>query len=593
MQNERLIDLIDLQIKKDENNFCMKIKNETNENIYSWKEVNKITDSISSYLLSNNINHQDKVGILSQNKPEWSFIDIACLKIGACSVPMYPTTTEEHLIHIINDAEIKIIFIGEEEQFIKVNKIKNMCPSLKKIIYINNDEFESIRNNKILEDEINKRKKEIKKEDLVTLIYTSGTTGLPKGVKLDNENFYYAIKSHEERIKINNNDVSLCFLPLSHIFERAWSYFVLVSGGCNYYLNNPQDITEALKYSKPTVMSSVPRFFEKVYSKVQIDLEKASESKRNLFKWATRTGRKVFSRKSNKEFVSPLLLIKYYIAKKLVFSKFKDGFGGNIRFFNCGGASLQDDVNLFFHSLGIPIIYGYGLTESLATVSCYTKIPAIGSVGKPMDSVKIKISDSNNEILLKGKTITKGYYNLPNENKLAFTEDGWFRTGDAGRIDAEGNLYYTERIKELMKTSNGKYIAPQNVEGTLLKDKFIDQVAIIAEGETFVSALIVPDYSVLEDYAKEKAIVFKDKKELIANSEIIKVIETRVKEIQEKLHGFEQVKKFKLLEKPFTIKTNEITPTLKLKRKVIAEKYRHLIDDIYNKKQKTNKDEKD
>lgn len=559
------------------------------EKTFNWGQVHDNVNALSSYLIDEGFEKQDRVGIYANNSPSWHFVDFSCLQLRGCSVPIYPTTNKEHLTHIINDSGLKYLFVDTKDKFDLAMSIKDKCPSLIKIISFNNDELKDICNDyivnkKIKTEELNKIEKEIKKEDLVTLIYTSGTTGMPKGVMLDNENFDAALVANRDRIKITDKDRSLCFLPLSHIFERAWSYYILTTGAENYYLSDPQRVAATIKKAKPTVMSSVPRFFEKVYTKVQSDLDKASNSKNRVFKWATRVGRKVFSRKMNNEFVSPLLHLEYTIAKKLVFSKFKESFGGNIRFFNCGGASLQDDVNMFFQSLSLPIIYGYGLKESLATVSCYTKIPAIGSVGKAVEGVKIKIDENNQEILIKGNTVTKGYYNMPEENKKTFTEDGWFKTGDAGRIDSEGNLYYVERIKELMKTSNGKYIAPQNIEGTIMKDKYVEQVAIFAEGETFVSALIVPDYEALEEYAKEKAIAFKNKKELLENTDVRAMLEQRIKQVQESLHGFEKVKKFKLLEKPFSMIENEITPTLKLKRKIILEKYKHLIDDLYNKK---------
>lgn len=559
---------------------------------YTWANVKNKVDSISMFFIERDLEVQDRIGIFSNNSPKWHFVDFACLQNRLCSVPIYPTTTEEHLEHIINDSQLKILFVESEEQLDKANSVKNNCPSLMEIICLDDPSTDkmmsavedgmSVDTKKIENIELN-----IDKEDLVTLIYTSGTTGMPKGVMIDNENFQAAIAANKDRIQVGETDRSLCFLPLSHVFERAWSYFIMTSGAQNYYISNPQQVAKLIKKAQPTLMSSVPRFFEKIYTKVQGDLDKSSSSKRKIFKWATRIGRKVFSRKMNNEIVGPILYLQYALAKKLVYSKFKDSFGGKVRFFNCGGASLQNDVNFFFQSLSLPIIYGYGLTETLATVSCYTKIPAVGSIGKPIKGLEVKIDESNNnEILVRGKSITKGYYKLPEENAKAFTEDGWFRTGDAGRLDSEGNLYYVERIKELMKTSNGKYVAPQNVEGTIMKDKFIDQIAIVAEGETFVSALIVPDYHMLEEYAKDKAISFKDKKELLENTDIKAMLEARVKSIQDNLHGFEKVKKFKLLEKPFSILENEITPTLKLKRKVIEKKYKHLIDEIYNKKKK-------
>ncbi len=555
---------------------------------FSWTGINEQSNKISNYLIKEGLEVQDKVGILADNSPEWTILDIACLKTRACSVPLYTTNTPQQIIHIINDAEVKFAFVGTEKQKEMIENVMTECPSLKKIILINSKEYKDILTSELNDDIRKERMNDISDDDLITLIYTSGTTGMPKGVMLSNLNFRTGLAAHKERIELRKSDRNLCFLPLSHVFERSWSYYVMTCGGQNYYLENPQDIAEAIKKIQPTVMSSVPRFFEKVYSKVQDQIDKAPSSKQKIFKWATRVGRKVFARKMNKEIVSPLLLLQHFIAKKLVFQNLKNNFGGNIRFFNCGGASLQDDVNLFFQSVSLPIIYGYGMTETLATVSCYSKIPALGSVGKALPGVEIKIDkENNNEILVRGNTITKGYYNLPEENEKLFTKEGWLRTGDAGRLDNEGNLYYVERIKELMKTSNGKYIAPQNVEGVLMKDKYIEQAVVIAEGETFVSALLVPDYDAIEEYAKDKMIDFQSKKELLENSKIVTMLESRIENIQkESLQNFEKVKKFKLLEKPLSIVENEITPTLKLKRKVILQKYKKMIDEIYKKDKK-------
>ncbi len=594
MTSNYMMELLDKQLSKTS---TAMIYNDNGKEIkFGWDNVAEKVNLLSKFFIDKDMKTQDKVGIFADNSPEWSMVDFACLKTRMCSVPLYSSSTLSHLTHIIDDAEIKIIFVDNEEQFNMVNSIKNQCRSLKMIVPFNdldnrftlNKLFELYTRDeyKDLSSKLTEIEKSATAEDLATLIYTSGTTGMPKGVKLTKGNFSAALKAHEERIKITDKDRSLCFLPLGHIFERAWSYFIMLNGAENYYVANPQNIAQEIKLAKPTVMSSVPRFFEKVYNKVQIDLDKSTTAKINVFKWATRVGKKVLSRKSNHEFISPLLYLQHKIADHLVFSKFKESFGGRIRFFNCGGASLQDDVNLFFQSLSLPIIYGYGMTETLATVSCYTKNPVIGSVGKPMSGVQVKIDPSNNEILVKGDTVTKGYYNRPYDNETLFTEDGWLRTGDAGRIDIEGNLFYVDRIKEMMKTSNGKYVAPQNVESTIGQDKYIDQIAVIADGETFVSALIVPNYEALEEYAKETSISFKNKAELIDNEKIKEMFHERVNAIQETLQGFEKVKKFKLLEKPFSIDAGEITPTLKLKRKQIVEKYKHFINEFYGKTEK-------
>lgn len=551
----------------------------------SWAELQNQIDQLSYALLANGIGVQEKVAIFAQNMPRWTMTDIAAMQIRAVAVPIYATNTAKQVEYILNDGDIKILFVGDQEQFDHALEIANNCPQLQKIVAMK-DEMD-LHNVEIAqhwqdfvrveqdEQALSQRLNEKRLDDLFTLIYTSGTTGEPKGVMLDYANLAHQLQAHDKALpNVDENDVSLSFLPFSHIFERAWVSYVLHRGAVNCYLEDPHQVREAMAAVRPTLMCAVPRFYEKIYTAVWDKVNKAPVHRRTLFNWAIRTAEdELLGKKS-----SPLQCLQYAIADKLVLSKLRALLGGRIRMMPCGGAKLEPSIGVFFQSIGINIKLGYGMTETTATVSCWQeKGFNANSTGVLMPDVEVKIGEEN-EILVRGGLVMRGYYKKPEETAKAFTADGFLKTGDAGELDADGNLYITDRIKELMKTSNGKYIAPQYIEGKIGKDKFIEQIAIIADAKKYVSALIVPCFDSLEEYAKKLNITYQDRMELIKNSEVVKMFEQRINELQKDLASFEQVKKFTLLSQAFSTKMEEITPTLKLRRKVIMERYKAQID---------------
>lgn len=554
----------------------------------SWIELQKQINQLSYALLANGIGIQDKVAIFAQNMPRWTITDLATMQVRAVAVPIYATNTAKQIEYILNDGDIKILFVGDQEQYDQAIEIANNCSQLHKIVAMK--ESIDLRNMEIAqhwqafidvpknETVLNQRLKDKRLDDLFTLIYTSGTTGQPKGVMLDYVNLAHQLQAHDKTLPhIDENDVSLSFLPFSHIFERAWVAYVLHRGAVNCYLEDPLQVREALSAVRPTLMCAVPRFYEKIYSAVWDKVNQSPKHRQALFKWAIHTADKELIGKKT----SFLHRLQYALADKLVLSKLRALLGGRIRMMPCGGAKLDATIATFFQSIGVNVKLGYGMTETTATVSCWQeKDFNVNSIGVLMPNVEVKIGEEN-EILVRGDLVMRGYYKKPEETANAFTEDGFLKTGDAGELDAEGNLYITDRIKELMKTSNGKYIAPQYIEGKIAKDKFIEQIAIIADAKKYVSALIVPCFDSLEEYAKKLNISYQDRVELIKNSEIIKMFEQRINELQKDLASFEQVKKFTLLSQAFTTKMEEITPTLKLRRKVISERYKAQIEKMY------------
>lgn len=552
-----------------------------------WSTLQQEIDNISLALIAQGIEIQDKIGIFAHNMPRWSIADFGAMQARVVTVPIYATNTPPQVEYIINDADIRILFVGEQAQMDCAIQIANNCTQLIKIVAMKSsinlhnhplachwENFIQVDKNMIV---LEARLASKRLDDLFTLIYTSGTTGDPKGVMLDYANLAHQLQSHDQALNISEQDISLSFLPLSHIFERAWVAYIFHRGTTNCYLENTDQIRQALVETKPTVMCAVPRFYEKIYAAVLDKVEKAPFIRRTLFHWAIQAGEKHYQ--SAKP--SRWLKWQHKWADKLVLSKLRALLGGQVRMMPCGGAKLEPTIGKFFHSLGVNVKLGYGMTETTATVSCWEDHGFNpNSIGKLMPNTEVKIGE-NNEILVRGGMVMRGYYKKPEETANAFTEDGFLKTGDAGEIDEHGNLHITDRIKELMKTSNGKYIAPQYIEGKIGKDKFIEQIAIIADAKKYVSALIVPCFDSLEEYAKQLNIKYQDRLELIKHAEIIQMFEKRLHEIQKELASFEQVKKFTLLPQAFTQAMEEITPTLKLRRKVIMQRYREQIEKMY------------
>lgn len=560
----------------------------------SWEKLGTITTQLSKALLQQGVAPQQTVGILSQNTPQWTLTDLACLQIRAVTVPIYTSNTAEQALYVMNHAEIKFLFVGDEKQYLKALEVADQCPSLQKIILFDDHiplkeqkysihwtDFLALGNNNALDEELQQRIDSRDLSDLFTVIYTSGTTGEPKGVMLTYENLAYQMLGHSQRLEVDDTDSSLSFLPLTHVYERAWTFFCLYKAVVVYYLEDTNLVREALAEVRPTLMCAVPRFYEKIFATVHDKADAASFGKRMLFKLAVKTGRRVLTLKEQNRKPSFLLKKAYNFFDKLVYSKLKAVLGGRIKFMPCGGANLEPSIGRFFQSIGINVKLGYGMTETTATVSCWGDNRFnLQSVGTLMPNVQVRIGEDN-EILVKGGMVMKGYYKNPEETAKAFTPDGFLRTGDAGKIDENNNLFITERIKELMKTSNGKYIAPQLIEGKVGKYNLIEQIAVIADGKKFVSALIVPNYEMLTQAFKDLNIKYKNTAELIKHSQVIEYIGKQLQKFQSDLPDYEQIKKFTLLPTAFSIERNEITPTLKLRRKVIYANYSREIEAMY------------
>lgn len=560
----------------------------------SWEKLGTITTQLSKALLQQGVAPQQTVGILSQNTPQWTLTDLACLQIRAVTVPIYTSNTAEQALYVMNHAEIKFLFVGDEKQYLKALEVADQCPSLQKIILFDDHiplkeqkysihwtDFLALGNNNALDEELQQRIDSRDLSDLFTVIYTSGTTGEPKGVMLTYENLAYQMVGHSQRLEVDETDSSLSFLPLTHVYERAWTFFCLYKAIVVYYLEDTNLVREALAEVRPTLMCAVPRFYEKIFATVHDKADASSFAKRMLFKLAVKTGRRVLTLKEQNRKPSFLLKKAYNFFDKLVYTKLKAVLGGRIKFMPCGGANLEPSIGRFFQSIGINVKLGYGMTETTATVSCWGDNRFnLQSVGTLMPNVQVRIGDDN-EILVKGGMVMKGYYKNPEETAKAFTPDGFLRTGDAGKIDENNNLFITERIKELMKTSNGKYIAPQLIEGKVGKYNLIEQIAVIADGKKFVSALIVPNYEMLTQAFKDLNIKYKNTADLIKHSQVIEYIGKQLQKFQSDLPDYEQIKKFTLLPTAFSIERNEITPTLKLRREVIYANYSREIEAMY------------
>lgn len=554
----------------------------------SWKKFSEIIYKTANALKSNGVEENDKVAIYADNSAEWLIFDLAAMSIGAITVPIYSTNNAEQAEYIINDSQAKIILVGNQAQYDASLDIVQKENSLQTIIVSKKAVWVKKENTYYLEDFIAKSSSKleiVKKEfdDLATIIYTSGTTGTPKGVMLTHGNFIKAFDAHFDFFKFKNfeEELSLAFLPLTHVFERCWSLLCLYGGARVYFLEDPKDIAVTLEEVKPTMMCAVPRFFQKVYAGVLEKAKEGSSFKKKIFDWALEIGKQTAELKRKEKSVPFGLILKHSVANALVFSKVKQKMGGRLWFMPCGGASVSPDVTQLFEAMGLHITVGYGLTETTATLTAFPFTHfEHGSCGKPLPGVELRIGE-NDEILAKGNGIMKGYYNKPEETDKVFTEDGWFKTGDAGRIDENGNLFITDRIKDLLKTSNGKYIAPQQIENILTNNNFISQIVLIAEGRQFVSALIVPNFDFLKDYLKKNNITFINWEETVQKKEVNDFYKDKIKELQHELSDHEKVKKFTLMPSEFEIKSGEITPTLKVKRAVVLKKYAEIIEKMY------------
>jgi long-chain acyl-CoA synthetase len=563
----------------------------------SWKYFSMKVKQTSNAMLNLGIKVQENVGIFSQNAVQYLYTDFGAFGIRAVTIPFYATSSEQQLQYVINDAQIIFLFVGEQEQYDKAHRVFALCPSMERIIIYDSsvristhdpnalyfDDFLKLGENLPRQSEVESLWQQANEDDLANILYTSGTTGDSKGVMLSYGQYHAALKANDICVPITEKDRIITFLPITHIFERGWDFFAL-SEGCELIVNTyPHEIQQSMMETHPTCMSSVPRFWEKVYIKVQEKIDNSTALQRKLFNEALAVGRKYnVECKGRGKRPSIALALKYKMVDKTLLSVVRHQLGlihPNI--FPTAGATVSPDVEKFVHSIGLKMVVGYGLTESLATVSCdhldegYT----IGSVGRPIEGISIKIGE-NDEILLKGPTITKGYYRREQLNQQVFDSDGYFHTGDAGFM-LKGELYLKERLKDLYKTSNGKYIAPQMLEAMMLVDKYIDQIAIIADKRKFVSALVIPEYRLLEEYAREHNIKFETREDLCHNKEIQHMIAERIDTLQQRLANYEKIKRFTLLPHHFSMEAGELTNTLKIKRNVLNKNYEAEINKMY------------
>ncbi|MDR1591451.1 MAG: long-chain fatty acid--CoA ligase [Prevotellaceae bacterium] len=562
----------------------------------TWQEVFDRVESTACKLAAMGIGEGDRVAICSQNKPHILIVDMANHANRAVSVPMYPTLSAAQIEYIINDAQISLIFVGEQQQYDNVVEILPHSPYLKKIVVFDNsvslgdvpcavyfsDFLAEGRTHTEMASLVHARRKAANEEDLAIILYTSGTSGEPKGVMLSHGNLLATMHIHNLRIKLTKGDKSMVFLPLSHIFEYGWTNLCMQNDVKLYFNQYPSEIQQTLREVRPHNLCAVPRFWEKVAAGVDERIAAFSPFKQGLVAWAVAVG-KAYNIDTIRCGKKPgfNLWLRYYIANRLIFSKLKKTVGiENAKVLPTAGAALSDKLAIFFRSLGIPIYYGYGLTETTATVACYTDFNyTIGSVGDVMPDVEVRIGDDN-EIQIKGKTVAKGYYNKPEATAAAFV-DGWFRSGDAGRLDGQA-LYMTDRIKDLFKTSNGKYISPQQIETLIGADRYIEQIAVIGDNRNYVTAIIVPEMTLLRTFAEEQNISCDRIEELLIHPQVVRFYADRIAGLENGLASFERIKKFRLVKHSFSIASGELTSTLKLRRAVIQQNYAWLIDEMYD-----------
>lgn len=560
----------------------------------TWAEASETVQAFGSFLLSCNINPGDRVVILSENRPEWGIADIAIQSVGAWSVPIYPSLTAQDLQVICRDCQPRVCIASTPDQAKKCFEVSRQIPSIETIVVIDpNPERhplalswpESILKGReqypACRATLEQRREQMKPDDTATLIYTSGTTGEPKGVRLSHRNFLSNVEASLQAIPVSEQDLHLSFLPLSHVFERMGGWYLMLSvGACVAYAESMDTIPQNMLEVRPTIMLGVPRFFEKLYLRMQEGLRQAPPIKRRLAEWAIGVGRAVNACRFDGKPVPVGLAIKHAMADRLVFQKFKARLGGRVRFFVSGGAPLSKEIGEFFYSVGVTILEGYGLTETSPVIAANRlPVPRFGSVGKILPGVEVSFAPDG-ELLTKGPHVMQGYYHKPDATAAAI-EQGWFHTGDIGHIDAQGHVYITDRKKDLIKTAGGKFVAPQKLENLFVTDPAVSQAFVYGEKRPYCVALIVPNLDHLRRYAQEQEIAGRSVQELIRDPRVMTWYWQRVDAKQQGLASFEQVKKIALLDQEFSQASGELTPTLKAKRSVIAQRYEALLASLY------------
>ena len=584
MQVSRLFDLINYQIANYDKDVALAQKLDGQWKTYSSRDVKRIVDNLSLAFLQSGIKSDDKIAIISNNRPEWNFIDLALQQIGAISVPMYPTISADDYNYIFNHAEVKKAFVGDQEIYQKaVEASKEMDIHILSFDKISGcdyweDFMEQGESGNIADlDDI---KETIKTDDLFTIIYTSGTTGRPKGVMLTHGNVIHNLFAIEDRIIVSKGEgKALSFLPLCHIYERTGSFCFLYMGISIYYAESMETIGDNLKEVQPHIFNTVPRLLEKVYDKIVSKGYELTGIKKSLFFWALNLGLKYEPNKDQGAWYN----FQLKLANKIIFSKWREALGGNIMQINSGASALQPRLARVFWSAQIPVCEGYGLTETSPVISasiCNHKDIRIGMVGKVVKDVLVKIA-ADGEILAKGPNIMQGYYKQLDLTAEVIDSEGWFHTGDIGELDNDNYLKITDRKKEMFKTSGGKYIAPQPMENKYKESTLIEQVLVVGENKNYPAALIVPSIQGLKDWCKHKDIPYTNDEEMIKKPEVLDKYQKDIDELNKYFGKWEQVKRFKVLNVQWGIDTGELTPTMKLKRKIIHQKFAKEIEELY------------
>ena len=564
----------------------------------SADEVLTRAREIAAGLTTLGINRGDRLAILSESSPQWTLIDAGSLFAGIIDVPIYPTLMPPQVRYILKDSGARVLAISNHEKFLQVKEVLRECDQLEHIIFLDDavaDETAGLTLKQLQERgrERLKQAPELVSEfssqahpgDLATILYTSGTTGEPKGVMLTHSNLVSNLIDSSGHLSFGKDDIVLSVLPLSHIFERQAMYMYLYQGMVVYYAESLDTIGPNLREVRPTILVGVPRIFEKIYARIKERVAEKGKANMAMLLWAVAVAKEYAHCQVEKKPVGAWLKIKHRVATNLVFSKWRAAFGGRIRLLVSGGAALSEELGYIYLGAGIPIIQGYGLTETSPVITTgILDDNRVGTVGKPIEHVEVRIAPDG-EIETRGPNVMRGYYNKPVETRAVFTDDGWFRTGDIGKIDADGFLSITDRKKELFKTSGGKYIAPQPLEQLIKGSRFVNQVVLIGNGRKFPAALIVPNWEQIESYARLKGFKETSRAEYCHNPRIIDLFERQIAELTPDLAQYEKVKKVALLENELTIDGGELTPTLKVKRRVIDEKYRPVIDELYRDEQ--------
>jgi long-chain acyl-CoA synthetase len=538
----------------------------------------------------------DRVALLSENRPDWSVVDIAILSLGAVNVPIYTTQAPDQVRYILEDSGARVLFVSGRKVYRHARPGVEPVERLERVVFFDTDAADGADGSLSLfeleqtgaeldaaEPEVFSRAlNAVGADDLATIIYTSGTTGEPKGVMLTHGSFVANVLAISGSLPIHPTDVALSVLPLSHIFERVVFYVFCHSGVSVAYAPSFDVVGEYLREVRPTIMTAVPRLFEKVFHKIVKKGTAEGGLKARLFNWALRVGQRHAELKDKGQTVPPLLEIQQEVASRLVFSKWREGVGGRLRFFVSGGAPLSPVLSYAFLGAGVVILQGYGMTETCIVSANRPENNRVGSIGLPFPGVEVK-TDTDGEFLVRGPNLMRGYYGHEQETAAVFTEDGWFRTGDVGSIDGEGRLHITDRKKELFKLSNGKYVAPQLVESLIKQSQYVSQVVVIGAGRKQPAALIVPDWEALASaLPTPQAEEHTQRVAWSRSPEAVKLVQAEVAELTRPLHDYERVRRVALLPDDFSIDGGELTPTLKVKRRVIDEKYHHLIEEIYN-----------